>query len=518
MARRERAAPQTPENLAARPVDLAVPRDQLYLNSVVSWSKNSAIRPWQWAKEIGEVHYALARNRKIGGYARLNIYKVNADGSRGAIVTGGIPAELGRTVRSVYGGTRGFIERYLQLQSVPGDAYLIRLRDDKQQIIGYDWISSGEMNIDELKNAGTGSQRVVEPNQAVKRITLAIGSNGNAALEQEIAAEDFLGRVWTPAGQFIEEADSPLRALDTECEMLHILTLSIKGRILSRFAMNGLLYFPKEINAVLSAAPAAKPGEFHTDTILNQIINAMTWAVMNPDDPKSRIPIMVTGAGDLGKQIQQIMVDAKIDETDMTLRGELIDRILTGLDNQPGQIKTSKETNHWQNWYQSDDERRVHVQPHLDTMCWALNCLVLYPALEKANYTPGRILGLTFGYDLTEANIKTNLAEDSRQLRDRFLIGDAATRKYSGADEGDAASEEEYVRMVGVKLADPYLATFKLKVQGDIDFAKVAVQPAPGPDALNPGGDPKVGPGVGDPGSPNPKDRKTDTPRKLRPA
>lgn len=517
MARRDRRQVQPPENLAARAVDIATPRDQLYLNSVVSWSKNSGIRPWQWAREIGEVHYALGRNRRIGGYARLNVYKVNPDGTRGAIITGGLPASIARTVRSNYGGVRGFVERFLTLQSVPGDAYLIRLREN-DSITGYDWVSSGELNTDGLTGAGETGNRVVDANQAVKRITLGGGRNGVAALMQDIEARDFLGRVWTPAGQFIEEADSPLRALDLECEMLHILTMSIKGRLLSRFAMNGILYFPKEINAVLSAAPTAKPGEFHNDTVLNQIINAMTWAVMNPDDPKSRIPIMLTGAGDLGPQIHQVMVDANIDQQDMVLRGELIDRILMGLDNQPGQVKAGKETNHWQNWYQSDDERRVNVQPHLDTMCWALNCLVLNPQLIEAGWTSSRILGVTFGYDLTEANIKTNLAEDSRQLRDRLLIGDEPTRRYSGATEGDAPTPEEYVRMLGVDVGSPYLATFGMGIAKDIDWDKVVVNKSPGPNADSPGAKPKAGPGVGDPGSPNPADRKTDTPRTKRPA
>lgn len=508
---------EAPDNFATHQVNLALPQDQVYLRSVVSHSKNTSIRAWQWAREIGEVHYALGRGRKIAGYARLNAYKLKADGTLGKIVTGGVAGGIAKQLTSVYGGRRGFNERYFQLQQVGGDAYLIRTRDEAGRVTGYDWLSAAEIDITNLPNLGD-RERVLDPNQAVKRITLWGGANGNQ--ETDINAEDMLGRVWIPADQFVEQADSPMRALDTECEMLHILTQSIKGRILSRFAMNGILFFPTELNSVISAAPKGQPGQFHNDTVLNQILAAMTYAVTNPEDPKSRIPIMLTGHGDLGKQIQTIMVESKIDEVDVHLRAELIDRILMGLDVQPGQVKSSKETNHWQNWYQSDDERRVNVQPHLETECWALTRLVLYPAMIAAGKAPGEILNTVIGYDLTDANIKTNLAEDSRQLRDRGLTSDESTRRLSGLTEEDAPSEEEIVRMVGFKQGNPYLALYGLKVHDQIDWKKVeeVAGTQPGPDALSPAPDSTVQPGKGNPGSPAKADRKSDTPDRLRPA
>lgn len=511
-----RGAPQ-PDNFATHQINMASGLDQAYLRAVVSHSQNASIRPWQWAREIGEVHYALGRGRKIAGYARLNAYKVKPDGTLGKIVTGGCAGKVAASIASVYGGKRGLFERYFQLQQVPGEAYLIRTRDENDQVSGYDWLSSSEIDVTGLPGGGD-RERVLEPNKAVKRITLKGGAMGDQTID--IKGEDMLGRVWIPADQFVEQADSPMRALDTECEMLHILTQSIKGRILSRFAMNGILFFPTEINTVVSAAPKAKPGQFHQETILNQIINAMTYAVMNPDDPRSRIPIILTGHGDIGKQIQQIMVETNIDAMDIQLRGELIDRILMGLDVQPGQVKSTKETNHWNNWYQSDDERRVNVQPHLETMCWALTRLVLYPAMQAAGLPAGQILNTVIGYDLIAANIKTNLAEDSRQLRDRGLVGDEATRRMSGLTEEDAPSEQEYARMVGFKTSNAYLALEGLAIQKTIDWDKVeeVAGTAPGPDANSPADESKVQPGKGNPGSPSKADKKSDTPERLRPA
>lgn len=502
---------------ATHAVDMSSAEDQNYLRAVVTHSRNSSIRAWQWAREIGEVHYALGRGRKIAGYARLNAYRVKTDGSLGKIVTGGVEARVAASLQSVYGGRRGFCERYFQLQQVGGDAYLIRTRDELGEINGYDWLSSSEIDTTGLPATGE-RDRVLDVNKAVKRITLWNGTNDYSTTP--IEGGDMLGRVWIPADRFVEQADSPMRALDTECELLDLLTRSIKGKLLSRFAMNGILYFPKGINQVISAAPEGKPGQFHNDMVLDKMLRAMSWAVTHSEDPKSRIPIMLTGDGDLGKQIQQIMVDAKIDEVDMQLRNELIDRILMGLDVQPQQVKPGKETNHWQNWYQSDDERRVNVQPHLETMCWALTTLILRREMIAANKTPAQIMGTVIGYDLVEANIKTNLAEDSRQLRDRDLVSDEATRRYSGLTEEDAPSEDEKVRMAGMKAGNLYLALWGNANHDKIDWKMVeeVAGTQPGPDAQSPADDSTVQPGKGDPGSPNPADRKTDIPRTKRPA
>jgi hypothetical protein len=148
-------------------------------------------------------------------------------------------------------------------------------------------------------------------------------------------------------------------------------------------------------------------------------------------------------------------------------------------------------------------------------MCWALTRLVLWREMEARNLKPGRIMNTMIWYDMTGAAAKTNLAEDSRQMRDRLLISDDAARRLSGITESDKPSDEEYVRMVGIKTSDPYLATFNMPIAEKIDWDQVGSAKT-GPSADSPAEDSIVGPGVGDPGSPN--DIKSNTPRRNRPA
>ena len=112
--------------------------------------------------------------------------------------------------------------------------------------------------------------------------------------------------------------------------------------------------------------------------------------------------------------------------------------------------------------------------------------------------------------------MKTNIAEDARQLHDRIVVSSKAARRMSGVEETDAPTEEEYVRQLGVAAGDPYLATFGLSIADKIDWEKVSVQPKTGPDAKSPADKPKVSSGTGKkPGGPTPE---SNTPRSKRPA
>jgi len=504
------------ELTATARIDLAKPLDAKYLKRVVSLSRAKGSSPWRWYKEIGEVHYAVSRGAKIAGYAKLGAYTVDKNGKIGKQVTTGMAAEIAARLSSPYGGTRGLVDRFFTLTKIPGDAYLIRCRDEEGNIEGYDFISADEIDQASIEGIdGQGTGKVFSPNQSIRRITLPM--NNGDGLGIDVEARDFIGRVWRPAGRFVDVADSPMFALETTCELLHLLTINLKAKLMSRMALNGILFVPSEINDIQGGTgPKPVDGEvFHDNRVLDELIRASTYAVMNYESPEAAIPIFMTGPGAFGDMIKHIIYDREIYRVDMELRQELIDRILMGLDVQPQNVRGLGDSNHWSAWAVSDEERRVNIQPDLETMCWALTRLVLWREMEEAGQKPGAILKTVIWYDMTDANVKTNLAEDARQMLDRQAISDSAARRMSGISEADAPTDEEYIRNVGRKMSDPYLATYGLAEADNIEWDKVG-KAQPGPNAASPGDKPKSGPGVGDPGSPN--DKTSNTPKRLRPA
>jgi len=523
MPRRRRSHPDTHQGrddaFAARAVDLTQPGEGRYLRTVTTHSKSRSANAWRWYREIGEIHYAISRSAKVAGYARLYACKIGPDGSPGKPITSGFEAELVRKFCSPVGGRRGFVERFFTLGKIAGDAYLIRCRTG-DQVTGYDWVSTDEIDQAGLEGFSSTAQaprdKVFAPGQKIKRITLPSNeSMDGVGLSQEIAADDFIGRVWRPSGQFIDMPDSTMRALDTECELLHLLTLNIRSKLLSRFALNGIFFVPNEINDVRATLPVPKDGKVYDMTVLNRLIMAATWAVQNHEQPEAALPIFMTGPGQYADMIKHITYDRQIYEVDMKLRAELIERVVTGLDNQPQAVTGTQDSSHWSAWAATDEERRVNIQPDVETMCWALTVLGLRREMAAANLPPGRINDCMVWYDLSYASAKANLGEDARQLRDRMLISGVATRRLSGVNDIDQPTDEEYVRMVGVKTSDPYLATFGLPIADEIDWSKVG-KTKPGPDADSPADEPHAGPGSGDPGSPD--DIDSDTPRSQRPA
>ena len=191
--------------------------------------------------------------------------------------------------------------------------------------------------------------------------------------------------MWRPSARFVEVADSPMFALDTNCELLHLLTIGLRGKLLSRLSLNGILFVPSEMQEIQSTGAAnATAGDKRTVTsrLTDRLITAATYNVLNYANAESAVPIVVSGPGVHGEALRWIMQDSQLYETDMRLRQELIDRILQGLDVTPSAVKGQGDQNHWGAWAAEDDERRVNIQPDLETMCWALTRMILHAEMQ----------------------------------------------------------------------------------------------------------------------------------------
>lgn len=510
---RERFRRQSGQNsvdFAATPVNLTEGSDRRYLASVLSASKKKSKNSWDWYDKLGEIHQGIGRSARIGGYADLGVYKLDKNGEIGERVTTGLPGEIGSMLYSPYGGSRGLIERFLTLIKVPADAYLIQMMNGTEPD-GFDFVSA-----DELRMADSTALIDTSPGAKVTRITLPAKSQwADGEMDERIAPANFIGRVWRPSPRWVDLPDSPLAALDLACEQLHLLTLATRAKLLSRLAMNGIVYVPSEVSETRTVAPDGEPNEFHRNPVLNEIIKSAVFAARSPGEPEAALPIFMTGPGAYADNFKHFTLDEQLFETDMHLRAELIDRILTGLEVQPSQVKGSQDSNHWGAWAASDDEVRVSVKPDLETMCWALTRLVLWRRMQDAGAKPGTIAKHVIWYDLSRATSHVNAAEDARQLFDRGLIGGDAARRESGMEERDAATSDELIRMVGWKMNVPRLALWKIAGTENIPWDEMTPTKT-GPAPKSSADEPKAGPGNGQPGSPS--NNTSKTPARLRPA
>lgn len=498
-------------SFAYRDINVSTEGDRGYLDTVTTISRYTARNHWRWYDEIGEVHYGISRTAKVAGYARLLPQRVNMVGVVTDTKDEGTVAEIVAGIYGKFGGLRGLIERYFTLMKITGEGYLIRVVEGGVAD-GY-WILSP----DEIQGTTLPGGKI-DTTKPIKWITAITTGRGEEASQfvREIQPEDFLGRIWNPSKRWVDMVDSPMSALSGQCEMLKTLTDGIMGRLRSRFALAGILLIPSEINDANIAG--ARPGEEHSDKVLSYLITLMTRNVMNHEDATAFIPALLKGPAVALEAVRHVILDTLLAETDIKLRGELIDRILDGLDVQKSQVKGGEGQNHWGSWSSAEDERRIAVQPDLEALMNALTRAILHKELQKRDWVAGKIAPWRVGFDLSEAAVKTNQAEDFRLGWDRGWLSAEAGRRTIGAKDSDKMGDEEYVRWVGRQLSDPYLATYGIDGKNGIkiDFDKVAVtQPKPGPDGEAGKSSGKVGPGTGSPGSPSGGD--SDKGRSKRP-
>lgn len=504
--RRNRGEGNGKTQFAATPIDLTNPEDQRYAHAILPISRNQSKTSWDWYDKIGEIHYAVGRSARIAGYANLRVHKLEKDGSIGEPVTSGLAGELGDMLYSPYGGQRGLMERFITLMKVPADSYMIQVPDGSGGFDGIDFLSADEIKTSDITGLRSGME--------IDRITLP-GQTGDSAFTERLAKADFLGRVWRPSSRYVDMADSPLRTLDVTCELLYLLTLGIRSTLMSRLLSNGVFYVPSEVNEARSTAPNGEPNEFHQNNTLNELIKAAVYASRKPGEALAGLPVFMSGPGEQAANFKHIIMDQLLAETDMKLRVELIDRILTGLDIQKSQAKGNEDASHWTSWSASDDEIKVAIKPDIEIGCWAITRLFLWKKMQEQNRKPGEIVKHVVWYDLDDATSHTNIAEDARQLRDRILVGPKAARRMNGVPEKDAPTAIEYIQGLGLKMNDPYLATFGMSEAEKFDWDKIGSKTS-GPSADSPAAPSKAGPGNGNPGSP--ADNKSDTPKRLRPA
>ena len=492
---------------AAAPINLADPNHGRYLQNVFGKSKWRAMKPWDWYAKIGEVHYALSRAGRIAGYARLHAETLTSTGWER--LDDGSPADdIVQQIYSPFGGLRGLLATYFVLMKVTGDSLLVRVRDEEGED-GYHFIAPDAIDTNSLERLATSDPARMD---VLKWVTSPFGANDNNTMVREVARNDVLGRVWVPGIRFVDLPDSAIAALDTECEVLWATTQNMKAKLVSRFAAAGILFVPDTMmNIQVQGKDTMKMGV----NGLQYLVEAMTENMDNWTDAEALFPILMSGPADVGEKIRHIILDREVFATDIEIRRELIDRIYAGLDIQSQATKGVGQATHWSAWAVSDEELRLVAKPDLENCCWAMTRLILQDSLMRPESQGGHGMAAAeaalyrIGFDMDDAASKTNMQEDGRQLNDRgYLKGDRLL-EVSGFSSTDRMEEEELVRHAGRVSHNPVLMLHKGKI-ADVDWDLAREFGGRRGPAGAVGTDPQSGPGVGDPGSPNPSDQERD--------
>lgn len=500
---------------AAEPLNLRNRSGQEKLAAILLASRVSGVDAWKWYNQIGEVHYALTRASRIAGYTKIFPVRYGKDGTIDKALESGVATDTINGVYSRFGGLRQLIERYFLQMKVPGESHLIRWVHEGTAD-GYMFASTKELSGSDGSTTGLAVGDVAKVGKLKMRTMPGVNMPGvqSSALERPISQKDYLGRVWIPSPEWLDVPESPLGALDVQCDMLDAMTRSMSATLKSRFAMAGILYFSDKVRDAIGNRHSTKSGKTILD-VLYAVMKENFTVEGDTGDISAILPIMMQGSAEIGKVAEHIIMDREILAGDLALRSELIDRILFGLDINVGSTKGGEDTSHWGQWNNNADELRLAVIPDVEGFCWTIDRMILRPALIEAGVKDPETYGVW--YQLDEASVRANRQADAREAFDRGWLKGESMLRAAGFTDDDLPDVAEYLRWLGVKLRIPRLATYGHPEYNTIDWTDPTLQPgASGRIPDNTGEeDPKVGPGEGDPGSPDDDD--SDTPKEDKP-
>lgn len=510
-------APATWE-LSYQEINLGDRDDRDYLDATVAMGQAPSAQSWRWYEEIGEVRYAINRAARVAGYMTPYAEYVNGKGE----VTRNhqdspTVNRIVNDITSRFGGTRGLVQRYYALMKIPGEMVLIRFKDrGSSSYDGYWFLSPDEIERQGMDSVTVRSLSTPLIWKTARGARVASGSKD--PFKREVAIDDVIGRVWNPSFRYVDECDSPMMAVNPLCEMLNDLTNSIKARIRSRFAMNGMLLVPSGMSDAAIGVPTPETLLYSNNKVLNAIIHIMTVNMVKYGGAAvDRLPIALMGPADELDKVKHLIFDAKVDEVDLKLRVELIGRVLEGLDQQKAATRDGAEQSHWGAWATDEAERRITVEPDLQQFDHLATRLILHKRLkEDEEWEDSRILGWRIRHKLNEAMTRVNQAEDFRQAFDRGELHGTALRRATGAEETDAPNDNQRLKQLGHKIGNPILAFYGVDaLTVHYDKASQWGKTKPGPESTSDGDATPEGPGVSDPGSPN--DRDSDAPKTEEP-
>jgi hypothetical protein len=491
--------------LAAVELNLRNKEDQQYLADALLHARTRAVTAWKHFERLGVVRYPLHRAARIAGAATLHCTRLDEDNTPTGPVgrsgtTNALASDIVGGIYSRLGGVRGLIERYFLHQKVPADSHLIRVNEGRGYD-GYMFLSPDELQTPQDAIPGTNGA------PGLRWIMSPRGATGGGGVERTIARQDYLGRVWSPSARFVNLPDSPLFTLDGDCDLFYRMNIVLRAQYRSRAIVGNALFLPSSLNQLAQGEVTATGS---TELVQRWAeIERRNAELSEEGDAVDVAHIIVSGSDDAGEKIREITFGRETLETDLKLRAELFDRIMFALDINT-RATTGESQNHFSAWSDNADELRLAVKPDVEAMCWAFTRLILRPQLLNAGVDPAEVNQLVVWYDLSEASIKINRQEDSRQLVDRGGLALRTARKVGGFEETDAPTEEEYVRQLGFMMKNPYLATYGLAIADKIDMEQAMPKP-PGKPAEGKG-DPPESDGGGDPGSPDDVDDEVKTP------
>lgn len=264
-------------------------------------------------------------------------------------------------------------------------------------------------------------------------------------------------RVWRENPRFGLLADSAMRTVLDDCELLILLTLAEKAVSKSRMAGAGILLVPNELTLpvrskddVRRGAGNASPAD--ADSFMDTFTKAMIAPIKDEGDPSSVVPMVMQGARESLDAVRHLAFERHLDDRSQERRETALRSIATAIDLPPEVLLGTADANHWGAWQIKEDTFAAHLQPQVELVCDALTVGYLQPALKRANVPDYE--KYCVWYDPAALVTPADTTPVAQELYDRIELSGKALRAAANFSEKDAPDETERNQRIGLQLQD----------------------------------------------------------------
>lgn len=421
---------------------------------------------WSFYESLGEFNYGVEWFGETLSRVRLTAAKVTPGGDEPEIINTGPVSDL---VSRFMGGVDGHAQllRSLAVQlSVAGDAYFVG-REVTDADITYGILMDAEPDV-------SGHIWTVHPVNTIRRNRRGISSflkrgRQDHSWEMQvdegvwvpISHESLVMRIWDRNERYPWRAMSPAKAALPIMREIDMYNRHIIASLVSRIAMNGMLFIPDEV-----VLPSSPQYENASDPFIAEMLDIMMTAIKNPGSAAAAAPMPIRIPSEYIDKFKHLTFATALDGTVFQSRADAIRRLATTL-NLPAEVITGMgDVNHWSAWQLSEDAIKIHVAPKVELITRALTLGYLHPMLRAMGEDTRDADGSRYiiWYDVSELTQRPDRSGSAITLRDMMIISDAAARRETGFDEADAPTDDELEKMILMKLAiNPQLAAQALK-------------------------------------------------------
>ena len=324
---------------------------------------------------------------------------------------------------------------------------------------------------DESSSSADGAQRtswVIKSTDEVKierdkiRIVPRAGANSGAAGERVLSVRQGgawspmvnIGRIWRQHPRYTTEPDSSMKALSDSIEELLLLSRLVRNASRSRLNA-GMLFMPDGITVVggteapmepaldLDGNPVNEPAVDDGNAFLSDLIDSMVTPIEDETATSSIVPLVITGAGEMGEQIKHITFERKSDEWLAGRADRALERILQGIDMPKELVSGLANVKYSNALVITDNLYKTHVEPLALMFVDALTDIYLRPMLLARGVAPEDADRVCVWYDPSEIVTRPDQSDNASEGYDRFLLSGDAWRRSHGFSDLDAPTEQQ---------------------------------------------------------------------------